>query len=421
MVRRAVSLDNLVSNLVFLAVTTLGALVVRAAFRVPLPYLIPAALALFVLAMAAWLHRSRWHLRREEAKPGQPFSRSHSSLETELRQLIAREARTLRELQALSGYAIEMVEATTDSMVAAGTAISEPNEKGELVYRAIESDTASEITPVLEPSAPVDELSLKGMALGAWLPNSRYQVVESSDSAFIARFVILTPIPDSLYRIEDDARVALVKALRRSPLQEWLADQMVMWSLSRQDQWDARGPINSNRAVALSWRASLEDTETILSAQCLALLPGTWAPYGALTQLLDVALQPDKLGSERRDKLGALVRIPLYRLAALLSAGIRTLGAHIPEHAYPSLGLKTEPRVPGCVLYTWPEDIDHYVDFGYAARIEGKTSGHGGNFEPIPAFDPGIEENRHRVVQEWLHQLLADEGFPNVNATLQTL
>jgi len=144
MLRQAFSLENLVSNLVFAAAALVIATIVRAALKVPLPYLIPGTIALFLLSVALWLHWSSWHLRRR-SNAMLPATPSPPGFEDQLRQLITDEARTIRQLHEFTGYAIPLVEAATDSMVTAGTATSSINERGEVAFHAVD---VSIVTPI---------------------------------------------------------------------------------------------------------------------------------------------------------------------------------------------------------------------------------------------------------------------------------
>jgi hypothetical protein len=72
--RQAFSLENLVSNLVFAGLTLLGGILVRAVTHLSLAYLIPLAIALFLLLVAGWLAVVRW--RRP---PGTPPQKTFSS------------------------------------------------------------------------------------------------------------------------------------------------------------------------------------------------------------------------------------------------------------------------------------------------------------------------------------------------------
>jgi hypothetical protein len=72
--RQAFSLENLVSNLLFAGLTLLAGVVVRAVTHLSLAYLIPLAVALFLLLVAGWLAVVRWRL-----PPGTPPQETFSS------------------------------------------------------------------------------------------------------------------------------------------------------------------------------------------------------------------------------------------------------------------------------------------------------------------------------------------------------
>lgn len=76
--------------------------------------------------------------------------------EDQLRQLITDKARTLEELHEATGYAMSLVEAMTGRMVAAGTAIAQPNPQGEMVFQAIDPHRGPAIQP--PPVDPGPEL-----------------------------------------------------------------------------------------------------------------------------------------------------------------------------------------------------------------------------------------------------------------------
>lgn len=68
-IRHAFRFETLLSNTIFLAVTLVVGIVLRAAADVPFPYLIAGGLVFFLLLVAGWLQRSKWHLARA-ARPG---------------------------------------------------------------------------------------------------------------------------------------------------------------------------------------------------------------------------------------------------------------------------------------------------------------------------------------------------------------
>lgn len=68
LIHQAFSLENLVSNIVFAAITILVGIIVRAVADVPIPYLIAGGLVLFLLLVAGWLQMTKWHLKRAASR-----------------------------------------------------------------------------------------------------------------------------------------------------------------------------------------------------------------------------------------------------------------------------------------------------------------------------------------------------------------
>ena len=82
-----------------------------------------------------------------------------AGFEDQLRYLITGEAKSIRQLHDMTGYAISLVEAATDSMVTAGTAIPSINERGEVVFHAVDVSIAAPIEAtfdVRKQAAPKD-------------------------------------------------------------------------------------------------------------------------------------------------------------------------------------------------------------------------------------------------------------------------
>jgi hypothetical protein len=84
-IRQAFSLENLVSNLVFLGLTLLVGVVVRAVTHLSLVYLVPLAVAIFLFLVAGWLAFTQRRIRHpRESPPQETFSSAGAPGELEV-------------------------------------------------------------------------------------------------------------------------------------------------------------------------------------------------------------------------------------------------------------------------------------------------------------------------------------------------